>query len=105
MSPDLREKHPNVILFLDPDTGIERRSYNRTHVRWDELLKLYGALKPGDILVIYQHAPHEKGWHTAILGRIEDRLKQKGMLWKDLFYVYDPSNERPIDAAMYIISK
>jgi hypothetical protein len=25
MSPYLREKHPNVILFLDPDTGIERR--------------------------------------------------------------------------------
>ena len=43
-----------LIVFLDPDTGLGR---DRTHVSPEQLLTVKRAMKPGDWLVFYQHAP------------------------------------------------
>lgn len=50
----LRPDREPLIVFLDPDTGLGR---GRTHVSPEQLVTVRRAMKPGDCLVFYQHAP------------------------------------------------
>ena len=43
------------IVFLDPDTGLEPQTPSLNHVLDSELAMLWAELKPGDVLVFYQH--------------------------------------------------
>jgi len=49
------------IVFLDPDTGLESRDPTLDHVLDRELKALWAALKPGDVLVFYQHQTNRNG--------------------------------------------
>jgi len=57
------EKYNNnsVIIFLDPDTGLEPNNPNLNHVLDKEANKIWGELKPGDIIVFYQHQTNRNG--------------------------------------------
>jgi hypothetical protein len=48
----------SVIVFLDPDTGIAPRPATPTyeHVTPHEIHTVFGAMRPGDMQVFYQHA-------------------------------------------------
>ena len=60
----LPDREP-IIVFLDPDTGL---GATRTHVLPRQLETVKRALKPGDWLVFYQHAP---------------MYEQKGVDWRE----------------------
>ncbi len=53
-----------VIVFLDPDTGIAVSKAAFEHVAADETRAIYDALKPGDVLVLYQHAHRKPDWRV-----------------------------------------
>src|SRR3972149_5307749 len=44
-----------AIVFLDPDTGLEPQKATLEHVREKELEEIWHVLRPGDLLVFYQH--------------------------------------------------
>jgi len=56
----------NIILFLDPDTGLEppNGKASEKHIKEDELSDIWTALRKDSFLVLYQHAPQYKrnGW-------------------------------------------
>jgi hypothetical protein len=51
-----------VVAFLDPDIGLEPEQGGPEHVTSAEIAMLFAALRPGDLLVCYQHARRQKGW-------------------------------------------
>jgi hypothetical protein len=80
------------IVFLDPDTGLEpsesaksglghRCKAKSEHVCEIELANIWSLLVPGDVLVLYQHAIHEKNWRerkrqqfSGAIGIDDDRV-------------------------------
>lgn len=50
-----------AIVFLDPDTGLEPKKARLEHVRETELREIWHALRPGDVLVFYQHQTNRAG--------------------------------------------
>lgn len=46
----------SVIVFLDPDTGIAPKTCGYEHVAPQEIQAMLRAMKPGDVLLFYQHA-------------------------------------------------
>ena len=46
-----------ILVFLDPDTGIEPQKAKREHVKKRDLKIVFDKLRPGDYLVCYQHRP------------------------------------------------
>jgi len=53
------------IVLLDPDTGIERQSAMRKHVKVGEVQRVWHALQPGDWLVLYQHQSRAADWRRS----------------------------------------
>ena len=52
-----------VLVLLDPDTGLAPEGgAGPEHVTSDEVAALFAALRPGDLLVCYQHARRQKDW-------------------------------------------
>jgi hypothetical protein len=52
----------NIILFIDPDTGLEPPKSKATekHIKKEELSDIWTALKKDSFVVLYQHAPQYK---------------------------------------------
>lgn len=56
-----------LIVFLDPDTGLQpKQTKPKTkpkpeHVSEEEVKKIWDALKPKDVLVLYQHQTNRRG--------------------------------------------
>lgn len=64
------------LVLLDPDTGIAPRSGgNRTHVLRHELADVYGRLRKGDLLAVYQHRWRDKGWFGAAQRALAEALR------------------------------
>ena len=52
-----------VLVLLDPDTGLAPDGVaGPEHVTSDEVAAVFTALRPGDLLVCYQHARRQKDW-------------------------------------------
>ncbi|MEE9235144.1 MAG: hypothetical protein V3U28_06890, partial [Candidatus Acidoferrales bacterium] len=51
-----------LLVFLDPDTGIAPQRPGPKHVLRKEIREIFGAIKPDDWLVLYQHARRHKNW-------------------------------------------
>ena len=52
-----------VLVLLDPDTGLAPDGgAGPQHVTSAEVAGLFAALRPGDVLVCYQHARRQKDW-------------------------------------------
>jgi hypothetical protein len=61
-------RHP-LLLFLDPDTGLQPAQVGPAHTTTCEIQECWDALTGGDWLVLYQHARRTTTW-------IEDVRKQ-----------------------------
>jgi hypothetical protein len=57
-----------VVVLLDPDTGLSRGVARAAHVAPGEVRNIWDALKPGDWLVLYQHALRKKNWRSVKRG-------------------------------------
>jgi hypothetical protein len=76
-----------VLVFIDPDTGIEPQGgANNEHLRTEDLLSLWGALRPGDRLIVYQHASHSTGWKENLLKRAAEILKMELTEAENLYF-------------------
>lgn len=51
-----------LIVFPDPDTGIALKNAGPQHATITDIAEIWKALKPGDWLIMYQHASRRKGW-------------------------------------------
>jgi hypothetical protein len=51
-----------LLLFLDPDIGLETKRPKREQVLKTELQGIWEILKPGSLLVFYQHRFRDKDW-------------------------------------------
>ncbi len=58
----VRGRSEPVVVFLDPDIGMEPEQGGPEHVTSAEISAVFEALRPGDWLVCYQHARRQKGW-------------------------------------------
>lgn len=68
-----RNRAPTLVL-LDPDTGLTDGRINVKHVGGQELTELYHHLRPGDLLVCYQHAWRRRGWQQLAKDRFAGRV-------------------------------
>lgn len=55
-------RNGSILLFLDPDTGLQPTQASAEHVARDELQAYWRRLYVDDWLAIYQHARHDKSW-------------------------------------------
>lgn len=62
VAEDLEALANRKIVLLDPDTGIAPRSCDARHVTADEIAAIWACLRPGDWLVLYQHARRTRSW-------------------------------------------
>lgn len=63
----IRAAHPEaLLLFLDPDTGLQPARAGGVHVSHEEVQKYWSALRPGEVLALYQHARHDTTWATEV---------------------------------------
>jgi hypothetical protein len=51
-----------VLLFLDPDTGLQPMRASAEHAARQEVQTCWQHLASGDWLALYQHARHDKSW-------------------------------------------
>ncbi|MDA1094746.1 MAG: hypothetical protein O3A25_15960 [Acidobacteria bacterium] len=58
----IRARGTPIVVFLDPDIGLEAEQGGPEHVTSAEISTLFAALRPGDLLVCYQHARRQTGW-------------------------------------------
>jgi ribonuclease BN (tRNA processing enzyme) len=49
-------------VFPDPDTGIALKYAGPQHTTITDIAEIWKALKPGDWLIMYQHASRRKDW-------------------------------------------
>ena len=63
------EDAPNThrVIFVDPDTGMQPQNASSKHIRDGSVRAIWGWMRDGDTLVIYQHAPQDRraDWVTA----------------------------------------
>ncbi len=61
---ELRRFSKPKLLFLDPDTGIEPKSKSGGpgHTTVRDIERFWAALRSGDVLAVYQHAPRRADW-------------------------------------------
>ena len=51
-----------MLVLLDPDVGLAPEIHGPEHVTSTEVAAVFAALRPGDLLVCYQHARKQKDW-------------------------------------------
>ena len=56
-----RLRRPTLV-FLDPDKGIAATRATENHVACNELTRVWEALAPGSILIVFQFAQRSVGW-------------------------------------------
>jgi hypothetical protein len=80
------DESPSVV-FLDPDTGLEPESgnYNSTHVRSVEVQEIWKSLRPGDVLVFYQHQDNRSG---------REWIERKRIQFESALGIMDPLAQR-----------
>lgn len=65
----IKKYREDVIVFLDPDTGIAPKTYGYEHVTPKEIQTTLRAMKPGDWLLFYQHAQlGDRNWRNSTKG-------------------------------------
>ncbi|MDD5451964.1 MAG: hypothetical protein PHT49_08740 [Desulfovibrionales bacterium] len=59
-----------LLLFFDPDTGLEPKSTSAKHTTKKEVRYSWSNLRAGDFLVLYQHARRENNWIKHIASQL-----------------------------------
>ncbi|NQT58564.1 MAG: hypothetical protein HQ557_06235 [Bacteroidetes bacterium] len=62
-------EHP-LVLFLDPDTGLQPKRCLPEHTAITDIQQLWPALKARDWLVMYQHARHTLTWRESVADEL-----------------------------------
>lgn len=76
----IQEMSKGKLVFLDPDTGLNSGTApSRKLITTEEVNKIWGYLKPTDILVFYQQA-HRFKPHLETFATIKKQLAKKGCL-------------------------
>jgi hypothetical protein len=57
------------VVLLDPDTGIEPVKAAPEHVTVEDVQTVWRVLRPGEWLVLYQHASRRRTWREESRGR------------------------------------
>jgi hypothetical protein len=60
-----RSPSTRSVVLMDPDTGLWSGNPTTRHVRQDELQRIWQEIRPGDVLLVYQHQQREGGWDRA----------------------------------------
>ena len=79
----IRKLPKPAIVFLDPDTGLEPRGRaGLEHVLETELREIWHALRPGDLLVFYQHQTNRGGrpWVEEKQAQFDNAIGVKSRL-------------------------
>ena len=95
------------VVFLDPDTGLEPESgnYDSKHVREVEVREIWKFLRPGDVLVLYQHQDNRSGkeWIERKRTQFAQALEIIDPLAKRVKLAYAPDIAQ--DVAFYFVRK
>lgn len=70
-----RSKRP-LLLFLDPDTGLQPSRCSPEHTSLGEIEKLWSCLRPREWLVLYQHARRQTNWERSVARQISSLCDQ-----------------------------
>ena len=70
LSRHLKARERPLLLFLDPDTGLEPEKPNVTHTTLAEVRCAWNDLMAGDWFVFYQHARRKKGWVKSVSAHL-----------------------------------
>ena len=91
-----------IIVFLDPDTGLEPAKPSAEHVLRDEANAIWHGMKYGDIMVFYQHQTNRNGtpWIEPKKSELATALDVKTA---DIKIASGPSIAR--DVVFYYIQK
>jgi len=72
-----RDEDRRDVVFLDPDNGIAGKRCSGEHVSIEHVAWVWEALRPKDVLAVYQHSFREPGWAekkkavlSAVLGDV-----------------------------------
>lgn len=100
-------EHPNTLVFLDPDTGLQLGRKTKIHEQdWpkyvldQELGQLIERLHPSSALLVYQHLPRNMHRHRETLGRkmscVSERFGLKASAYRegDLAFIAITKNDR-----------
>lgn len=101
LSASYKEK---LIVFLDPDTGLqpEKTRHKLEHVLEAEVREIFGALKPGDVFLFYQHQTNRKG-QEWINPKKNQLAKAIGLSTKDIKCAYGPKIAK--DVVLFYVQK
>ena len=92
---------PHIIVFLDPDTGLEPTKPGLEHVLKGEVSAIWQDMKKGDVLVFYQHELRfEKLWIKKKQYELATAL---GVAPADIKIAHGPKIAR--DVVFYFIQK
>lgn len=70
-----RETDRKYVVLLDPDTGIECRNPNKhRHLFCRDIASVWGWMKRGDILLVYQERYFEPDWRNKKRIQLEEAL-------------------------------
>ncbi len=67
-----------VVVFFDPDTGIEKGHLGPHHASNRELKTVWERIKPGDSVLLYQHAWMERTWQRTAQKLLDQALGYRG---------------------------
>ena len=59
-----------LILFLDPDTGLQPTTCRPEHTAITEIQALWPVLMPREWLILYQHARHTPNWKESVADQL-----------------------------------
>lgn len=96
-----RAKLPGIV-FLDPDTGLEPSVAGPEHVLESELAEIWSAMRPRDVLALYQHQTNRNGapWVEQKKSQFERALEiahESAKLAR--------AAETPRDVALFFVQK
>ena len=74
VSQTVSEYRDPVIVLVDPDIGVEPQRATVRHVKCEELRRVFGHMKTGDILAVYQHGNRKRNWREDVGQRLADAL-------------------------------
>jgi len=80
------QRTQHVLVFIDPDTGIEPQSGARDeHIRLKDLQLVWHSLRATERLIVYQHASRNSDWKERLATCAKVALSVDGISVSDLY--------------------
>jgi hypothetical protein len=67
---EINKSRRPLALFLDPDTGLQPKKCLPEHTSIAEIQELWPMLKPGEWLILYQHARRTLDWRESVANEL-----------------------------------